>query len=159
MLAPLILFVVVSFINFKVAIILFVCVPLIPISIIVIQRFARKLLSKYWDEYTGLSDNFLENLQGLNTLKIYSSDEYKHQQMNIQAERFRVVTMKVLSMQLNSIIVMDIVAYGGAALGILLALLEFMNGSINFLEAFVIVMLSAEFFFLLDYWEVTFILP
>lgn len=146
MIAPLILFVVISFINFKIAIVLLICVPLIPVSIIAIQKFAKKLLGKYWGEYAGLADNFLENLQGLNTLKIYSADDFKHKQMNAQAERFRVVTMKVLSMQLNSIIVMDIVAYGGAALGIILCAYELMSGSISFENAFVIIMLCADFF-------------
>ena len=144
--APLILFSVVSFINLKVAIILFVCVPLIPLSIILIQKFAKKLLSKYWGEYAGLADNFLENLQGLNTLKIYSSDKFKHTQMNKQAQRFRIVTMKVLSMQLNSIIIMDIVAYGGAALGIIFACNEFALGTINLSSCLTIILLSAEFF-------------
>ncbi len=146
MISPLILFFVVSFINFKIAIVLFVCVPLIPISIVLVQKFAKKLLAKYWGEYLGLGDNFLENLQGLNTLKIYSSDEYKHEAMNKQAERFRVVTMKVLSMQLNSIIIMDIVAYGGAALGIIFSILEFQNSSISIVGLFTIIMLSADFF-------------
>ncbi len=146
MISPLILFSVVSFINLKVSVILFICVPLIPISIIVVQKFAKKLLSRYWGEYLGLGDNFLENLQGLNTLKIYSSDEFKHRQMNTQAERFRVVTMKVLSMQLNSIIIMDIVAYGGAALGIIFALVEFSGNSISLAGMIAVVMLSADFF-------------
>ncbi len=144
--SPVILFTVVSFISLKVAIILFICVPLIPISIVLVQKFAKKLLAKYWGEYLQLGDNFLENLQGLNTLKIYSSDEYKHKEMNKQAERFRIITMKVLSMQLNSIIVMDIVAYGGAALGIIFALLEFSNGSIGIAGTLAIIMLSADFF-------------
>ncbi len=146
MIAPVILFIVVSTINIKVAIVLFICVPLIPISILLIQKFAKKLLAKYWGEYLGLADNFLENLQGLNTLKIYKSDDFKQTQMNNQAERFRIITMKVLSMQLNSIIVMDIVAYGGAALGIITSLLEFKNGNINFANCFFIIMLSADFF-------------
>ncbi len=146
MISPLILFLVVSLINIKVAVILFICVPLIPISIVVVQKFAKKLLAKYWGEYLGLGDNFLENLQGLNTLKIYSSDEYKHKQINKQAERFRVVTMKVLSMQLNSIIIMDIVAYGGAALGIIFALFEFSANNISLFGMFAIILLSADFF-------------
>ena len=146
MIAPIILFGVVSFINLKVSIILFVCVPLIPVSIILIQKLAKKLLAKYWGEYAGLADNFLENLQGLNTLKIYSSDEFKHKQMNIQAERFRIVTMKVLSMQLNSIIVMDIVAYGGAGLGIVFACSEFAIGNTDIAGCLTIILLSAEFF-------------
>ncbi len=146
MISPIILFFVMFFINVKIAVILFICVPLIPISIVVIQKFAKKLLAKYWGEYLGLGDSFLENLQGLNTLKIYSFDEYKHKQMNKQAERFRIVTMKVLSMQLNSIIVMDIVAYGGAALGIIFALLEFSLGSIGYTGFFTIILLCADFF-------------
>ncbi len=146
MIAPLILFAVVSTLSFKIAIILFICVPLIPISIVAIQKFAKKLLAKYWGEYVGLADNFLENLQGLNTLKIYSSDEFKHKQMNKQAERFRIITMKVLSMQLNSIIVMDIIAYGGAALGVIFSALEYSAGNISFSSCFTIIMLCADFF-------------
>ncbi len=146
MIAPLILFFVVAFVDVKIAFILFICVPLIPVSIIAIQKIAKKLLAKYWGEYMGLADNFLENLQGLNTLKIYSSDEFKHKQMNKQAERFRVITMKVLSMQLNSIIVMDVVAYGGAALGIIVSLLELASGNIGVVGAFAVIMLAADFF-------------
>ncbi len=146
MISPIILFAVVSFINIKIAVILLICVPLIPISIIIVQKFAKKLLGKYWGEYLGLGDNFLENLQGLNTLKIYTSDEYKHKQMNNQAERFRIITMKVLSMQLNSIIIMDIVAYGGAALGIIFALFEFNAGNIDIMGMIAVMMLSADFF-------------
>ncbi len=146
MIAPLILFVIFMFISIKVAIVLFICVPLIPVSIIIIQKIAKKLLGKYWGEYSALADNFLENIQGLNTMKIYQSDEYKHKQMNIQAERFRVVTMKVLSMQLNSIIVMDIVAYGGAAIGIVLSILEYSNGYISIQQALFMILLSVDFF-------------
>ncbi len=146
MIAPIILFGVVLTIHPQVAIVLFLCVPAIPISIIIIQKIAKRLLAKYWGEYLKLSDHFLENLQGLNTLKIYQSDERKHLQMNKQAEHFRVITMKVLSMQLNSIIVMDIVAYGGAALGIFFALLNFSNGSITLSQAIFITLISAEFF-------------
>ncbi len=146
MLAPILLFISISFISVKVAIILFICVPLIPISIIIINRIAKKLLAKYWGEYLKLGDNFLENLQGLNTLKIYDSDEYMHQKMNRQAEQFRIITMKVLSMQLNSIIVMDLVAYGGAAIGIIFALLEYSRSNIGFIGCFAIIMLSADFF-------------
>ncbi len=146
MIAPIILFIIFSNMSFKVAIVLLIFVPLIPISIIIIQKIAKKLLFRYWGEYAGLADNFLENIQGLNTLKIYQSDEYKHQEMNVQAERFRVVTMKVLSMQLNSIIVMDIVAYGGACLGILLTISELSSGTINFQQALFMILLCFEFF-------------
>ena len=107
MLAPLTLFVVLCFINIPAAIVLLICVPLIPISIAVVQTWAKKLLSKYWDQYTALGDTFLENLQGLTTLKIYQADEYKNEEMNQESEKFRVITMKVLTMQLNSITIMD----------------------------------------------------
>lgn len=146
MIGPLFLFVTVSVFSVKTAIALLLCVPLIPISIIVVQKFAKKLLAKYWGEYTGLGDNFLENLQGLNTLKIYSADEVKHQEMNVQAERFRKITMRVLTMQLNSISVMDIMAYGGTALGIVVAILEFNQRNITLGGVFVIILLAAEFF-------------
>ena len=146
LLAPVTLFVVVSRISMKTAVVLLVCVPLIPMAIVVVQKIAKRLLSKYWGQYAALGDSFLENLQGLTTLKIYQADEARHQEMNREAEHFRVVTMKVLSMQLNSIIVMDIVAYGGAALGIILALVEKSAGHIDFAGCLVIILLSADFF-------------
>lgn len=146
MIAPIILFVVVSTVSLKTAIILFLCVPMIPISIVAVQKFAKKLLAKYWGEYTGLGDNFLENLQGLNTLKIYNADQKKHEEMNIQAERFRKITMRVLTMQLNSISVMDIIAYGGTALGIIISLLEYNKGNITLGSSFMIILLCSDFF-------------
>ncbi len=118
MLAPVTLFVVLAPVSVKAAVILMICVPLIPVSIVAVQKFAKRLLGKYWGQYAALGDSFLENLQGLTTLKIYQADEARHQAMNREAEHFRKVTMKVLTMQLNSIIVMDVIAYGGAALGI-----------------------------------------
>ena len=118
MLAPLTLFFVLSFVNLPAALVLLICVPLIPVSIAAVQTFAKKLLAKYWGQYTTLGDTFLENLQGLTTLKIYQADEYKSNEMNREAEHFRKITMKVLTMQLNSITMMDLIAYGGAALGI-----------------------------------------
>lgn len=145
-LAPMTLFIAVSFVSLPCAVILFLCVPLIPVTIAAVQRFAKRLLGKYWGEYTSLGDTFLENLQGLTTLKIYQADVYKHREMNEQSERFRKITMKVLSMQLNSIIVMDIIAYGGAALGIILAVLQFYRGSIEIYSALLVILLAAEFF-------------
>lgn len=145
-LGPIILFIVISQIHFMTAFILFICVPLIPITIIIIQKWAKRLLSKYWGEYTKLGDTFLENLQGLVTTKIYGSDEYKHQQMNEESERFRIITMKVLMMQLNSITVMDIVAYGASAIGIIMAIIALNNGQINISEAIFIILISADFF-------------
>lgn len=146
MIAPITLFVVLSFVSFKSAVILLICVPLIPVSIVAVQKFAKKLLAKYWGQYTKLGDSFLENLQGLTTLKIYQSDDFKHTQMNEEAEQFRKITMKVLTMQLNSITIMDLIAYGGAALGVVVSALEYSKGNIEFWGCFVIIMLSAEFF-------------
>lgn len=146
MLAPLTLFALMSFISFPCAIVLLVCVPLIPVTIVAIQRWAKKLLSKYWGQYTALGDTFLENLQGLTTLKIYSADEYKNKQMNEQAEKFRKITMKVLTMQLNSITIMDLIAYAGAALGIIISVSQFRNGNISLWGCLLIILLSADFF-------------
>lgn len=146
LLAPLTLFVVLSFVNIKSSLVLLGCVPLIPISIVAVQKFAKKLLSKYWGIYTGLGDSFLENLQGLTTLKIYEADERKTIDMDKDAEQFRKITMRVLVMQLNSISVMDLVAYGGAGLGIITALFEFSKGNLTVGGLFAIIMLSSEFF-------------
>lgn len=144
--APLTLFAAMSFISLKTAIILLICVPLIPITIMVVMKIAKKLLSKYWGVYTDLGDSFLENLQGLTTLKIFDIDEDKNKEMNDNAEHFRKITMKVLSMQLNSIIVMDIIAFGGSALGILIAIFEFKAGVLSAGDVLIIILLSAEFF-------------
>ena len=146
LLAPLTLFAVLAPVSFKAAIILLACVPLIPISIVAVQKIAKRLLSKYWGAYAGLGDSFLENLQGLTTLKIYQADEAKAEEMDKEAEHFRRITMKVLSMQLNSITVMDVVAYGGAAAGIITAAYQFAAGNISLAAAFSIILLSAEFF-------------
>ena len=146
LLAPLTLFAVIVFMSFTPAIVLLLCVPLIPISIAAVQTFAKKLLAKYWGRYTGLGDTFLENLQGLTTLKIYQADEYKNKKMNEEAEEFRKITMKVLTMQLNSITIMDLVAYGGAALGIILTVKQFVAGNIRLDQAIAIILLSADFF-------------
>ena len=146
LLAPVTLFVIVSAMSVKVAVVLLLCVPLIPISIVAVQKFAKKLLAKYWGTYTGLGDTFLENLQGLTTLKIYQADERYAKKMDEEAEKFRKITMKVLIMQLNSISIMDMVAYGGAAVGIILSILELQKGNISLAECFFITMISAEFF-------------
>ncbi|MFX0549321.1 ABC transporter ATP-binding protein/permease [Hathewaya histolytica] len=146
LLAPITLFIVLSFINFKTALVLLLCVPLIPVSIIAIMKFAKKLLSKYWGIYVNLGDTFLENLQGLTTLKIYNRDEDRNIKMNEEAENFRKITMKVLSMQLNSINIMDLIAFGGSALGIIITLREAALGRVSIGGAFSIILLSAEFF-------------
>ncbi len=146
MLAPLTLFVVISTISLPCAIVLLICVPLIPVTIVAVQRWAKKLLSKYWGQYTALGDTFLENLQGLITTKIYQADEFKHQEMNEQSEHFRKITMKVLTMQLNSITIMDLIAYGGAALGVVLATTQFAAGRMDMAGCLLIILLAADFF-------------
>ena len=146
LLAPLTLFAVLAPVSFKAALILLCCVPLIPLSIVAVQKIAKRLLSKYWGAYAGLGDSFLENLQGLTTLKIYQADTAKAEEMDKEAEHFRRITMKVLSMQLNSITVMDVVAYGGAAAGIITAAYQFAAGTISLAAAFSIILLAAEFF-------------
>lgn len=146
LLAPLTLFLVVAVMSIKVAIVLLLCVPLIPISIIAVQKFAKKMLAKYWGTYTELGDAFLESLQGLTTMKIFQADERYAEKMDEDAEKFRKVTMRVLIMQLNSISIMDLVAYGGAAAGIILAVMELKNSRITMQQCFFIIMVSQEFF-------------
>lgn len=146
LLAPVTLFIVLSFVNMKTSAILLICVPLIPISIVAVQKFAKKLLNKYWGIYTNLGDSFLENLQGLTTLKIYQADEQKAVQMDEESQHFRKITMKVLTMQLNSTSVMDIIAYGGAAVGMIVALLEYGRGNTGLAGTLTIVLLASEFF-------------
>ena len=146
LLAPLTLFVLLVRVNFKVSLILLICVPIIPMAIVAVQKFAKKLLSKYWGMYGNLGDRFLDNIQGLTTLKIYQSDDLKHKEMNEEAERFRKMTMRVLIMQLNSISIMDLVAFGGAAIGIVVSLYDYKLGRMSLQSTFMMVMLSAEFF-------------
>ena len=146
LLAPVTLFVILSFVNWKASLVLLICVPLIPISIIAVQKIAKKLLNKYWGIYTELGDSFLENLQGLTTLKIYRSDEKKAEEMDEESQRFRQITMKVLTMQLNSTSVMDIIAYGGAAVGMIVTLTQFMKGNLSVHGALMLILLASEFF-------------
>ena len=146
MLAPLTLFAVLCFVNVPAAVVLLICVPLIPVAIAAVQTWAKKLLSKYWGQYTELGDTFLENLQGLTTLKIYQADEFKQQEMNEQAEKFRKITMKVLTMQLNSITIIDLIAYGGAALGVIMAVTQYQNGGVSLEGCLLIILLAADFF-------------
>ena len=146
MLAPLTLFIVLCFVNVAAAVVLLICVPLIPVTIAAVQTWAKKLLSKYWGQYTELGDTFLENLQGLTTLKIYQADAFKQQEMNEQAEKFRKITMKVLTMQLNSITIMDLIAYGGAALGVIMAVTQYQSGGVSLEGCLLIILLAADFF-------------
>ena len=132
--------------SWKVAAVLLICVPLIPGAIMMVQKIAKKILAKYWGQYTQLGSTFLENLQGMTTLKTYQADAYKNVEMNKESEHFRKVTMAVLTMQLNSVTIMDFVAYGGAALGILLAAQAFISGSIGLANVIFMILLSADFF-------------
>ena len=146
LIAPLTLFVILCRVSMKASVVLLICVPLIPISIVVVQKIAKKLLNKYWSIYTGLGDSFLENLQGLTTLKIYQADQQKADEMDVESQNFRRITMKVLTMQLNSTSVMDIVAYGGAVVGMAVTLSEFLKGNISISGTICIVLLASEFF-------------
>ena len=145
-LAPVTLFVVLAPVSLPAAVVLLVCVPLIPVAIVAVQRWAKKLLARYWGQYTALGDSFLENLQGLTTLKIYQADGFQQEEMNRQAEKFRKITMKVLTMQLNSITIMDLIAYGGAALGMILSVTQYQSGQVTLAECLLIIVLAADFF-------------
>lgn len=145
-LAPLTLFAILCTVSWKAALVLLIAVPLIPAAIIMVQKWARKLLGGYWHQYTDLGDSFLENLQGLTTLKIYQADEARSRKMNEEAEKFRRATMKVLVMQLNSISVMDLVAGAGSAIGIIAALLQLKAHAVSIYGCLMIILLSAEFF-------------
>lgn len=146
LLAPITLFLALCRISLRASLVLLLCVPLIPVTIVLVQKIAKRLLGKYWDSYTALGDSFLENLQGLTTLKIYGADGRKAAEMDAEAENFRKITMKVLMMQLNSIVVMDLVAYGGAALGMMLAVLACRSGQASLGQALTILLLASEFF-------------
>ena len=146
MIASLIVFFSLVVYDWKAATILLVCVPLIPISIMTIMKIAKRILSKYWNNYLNLGEVFFENLQGLTTLKVYQQDEHYHQKMNHAADKFRKATMSLLSMQLNSITVMDIIAYTGSAIGISIALYHFSLNQLSIIGAVMFLLLSAEFF-------------
>ena len=146
LLVPVTLFFFMSFISIKASVVFILSVPLIPISIIAIMKIAKRILKDYWKSYSDLGGTFLENLQGLTTLKVFNIDEERHEKMNNEAENFRKITMKVLSMQLNSITIMDLVAFCGAALGIIVALFQFRNGEIQIGSLIIIAILSSEFF-------------
>lgn len=146
LLVPVTLFVFMSFISVKAALVFMLSVPLIPISIIAIMKIAKRILKDYWKSYSDLGGTFLENLQGLTTLKVFNIDEERHEKMNLEAEKFRKITMKVLSMQLNSITIMDLVAFGGSAAGIIVGLIQFTRGELLVGSLLIIILLSSEFF-------------
>ena len=146
LLAPITLFLFLRGYSLKASVVLLVMVPLIPMVIMIVMKIAKKILDKYFQIYYGLGDTFLEKLQGMTTLKVYGADDKASLDMDVESERFRKITMKVLSMQLNSTIVMDIVAYLGAAVGILVSISEIRAGKIGLYEAILFLLLAAEFF-------------
>ena len=146
MVAPLTLVVIISSFSLKTALILLLWIPLMPLAIVAFRMIAKKKMKRFWGSYTSLGNVFLENLQGLTTLKIYEADEMKHQEMNTLSEKFRLATMRVLRMQLNSIILMNLLTFGGIVLAIILAVSELTTGSIQLWQAFTIVLLAYEIF-------------
>lgn len=146
MIAPIILFVATVRINWTVALVLLACVPLIPMSIIAVSRYAKKIFAKYWGKYTSMGDSFLDSVQGLKELKIFQADAAQNIKMNETSEEFRKITMKVLVMQLASTTIMDMVAYGGAGLGIALTILAVVNGSLSAYAALFLIIVAVDFF-------------
>lgn len=146
MLAPCILFCICVSIDWRVATVLLACVPLIPVSIVAVSKYAKRIFAKYWGKYTSMGDKFLDSVQGLRELKIFSADALQHQRMNESAEEFRAITMKVLVMQLASTTIMDLVAYGGAGIGIALALLGVIQWGLSPVHALFLILVAVEFF-------------
>ena len=146
MLAPVILFIVTVRLDAKVAIVLLCCVPLIPVSIIAVSKWAKKIFAKYWDKYTAMGDYFMDNVQGLKELKIFKADARQHEKMNQNAEEFREITMKVLTMQLASTTIMDLVAYGVAGAGIAFAVRDLADGKITVMSAVFLMLVAVDFF-------------
>lgn len=146
MLAPLVLFLVTVWIDWRVALALICCVPLIPVSIIAVSKYAKKIFAKYWGKYTSMGDSFLDSVQGLRELKIFRADAARHEKMNRNAEEFRKITMKVLVMQLASTTIMDMVAYGGAGLGIAFAVTGAAYRGLPPVYALFLILVAVEFF-------------
>ncbi len=146
MIAPIILFLITVWIDFRVALVLLVCVPLIPMSIVAVSKWAKKIFAKYWGKYTSMGDSFLDSVQGLKELKIFASDEAQHKKMNETSEEFRKITMKVLVMQLASTTIMDLVAYGGAGLGIAIAVLDVTKNNLSPFSALFLILVAVDFF-------------
>ena len=145
-LAPIILFCICVGIDWRTSLVLLACVPLIPVSIVAVSKYAKKIFAKYWGKYTSMGDAFLDSVQGLKELKIFKADGARHKKMNASAEEFRKITMKVLVMQLASTTIMDLVAYGGAGAGITLAIVGLMNGWLAPAAALFLVLVAVEFF-------------
>lgn len=146
MLAPIILFCICVGIDWRTSLVLLACVPLIPVSIVAVSKYAKKIFAKYWGKYTSMGDAFLDSVQGLKELKIFKADAARHVKMNASAEEFRKITMKVLVMQLASTTIMDLVAYGGAGAGIALSIVGLMNGWLAPASALFLILVAVEFF-------------
>lgn len=146
MLAPLLLFFITVWIEWRVAVVLLGCVPLIPVSIIAVSKYAKKIFTKYWGKYTSMGDAFLDSVQGLKELKIFRADAAQHARMNKNAEEFRNITMKVLVMQLASTTIMDLVAYGGAGLGIAMAIWSVLHFGLSPVAALFLILVAVDFF-------------
>ena len=146
MIAPILLFCICVGIDWRTSLVLLACVPLIPVSIVAVSKYAKKIFAKYWGKYTSMGDAFLDSVQGLKELKIFKADAARHVKMNASAEEFRKITMKVLVMQLASTTIMDLVAYGGAGVGIALAIVGLMNGWLAPAAALFLVLVAVEFF-------------
>ena len=146
MIAPLLLFCICVWIDWRTALVLLACVPLIPVSIVAVSKYAKKIFAKYWGKYTSMVDAFLDSVQGLKELKIFKADAARHVKMNASAEEFRKITMKVLVMQLASTTIMDLVAYGGAGAGIALTVVGLIGGWLAPAQALFLVLVAVEFF-------------
>lgn len=146
LIGPLILFCILSFLNFKIAIIMLLLIPLIPLAIMMVQKLAKKVVKTYWKSYTNLSEVFIDFLYGLTSLEVFNADEDYNDLLNEKAEDFRVKTMKLLMMQLNNITVLDLISYAGSALGIILSIYYYSKGQLSIFAAFSFILLSQEFF-------------
>lgn len=146
LIGPLILFCILSFLNFKIAIIMLLLIPLIPLAIMMVQKLAKKVVKTYWKSYTNLSEVFIDFLYGLTSLEVFNADEDYNDLLNEKAEDFRVKTMKLLMMQLNNITVLDLISYAGSALGIILSIYYYSRGQLSVFAAFSFILLSQEFF-------------
>ena len=146
MIAPLLLFCICVGIDWRTSLVLLACVPLIPVSIIAVSKYAKRIFAKYWGKYTSMGDAFLDSVQGLKELKIFKADAARHVKMNQSAEEFRKITMKVLVMQLMSTTIMDLVAFGGAGAGVALSVVGLMNGWLAPASALFLILVAVEFF-------------
>ncbi|NLL91375.1 MAG: ABC transporter ATP-binding protein/permease [Ruminococcaceae bacterium] len=144
--APVILFFITVWVDWRIAVLLLACVPLIPLSIVAVSKYAKRIFAKYWGKYTTMGDSFLDSIQGLKELKIFKADGAQQVKMNAASEEFRKITMKVLVMQLASTTIMDLVAYGGAGVGTSFAVFGVVNGRLSPYSALFLILVAVEFF-------------